>query len=438
MVQSALIRQSIQEAQATARGAVARMADEQRRHRTRSLSEDLADMATSGAYFLLTDRQGQFKLSNGPVPPTIPAGGWTAIGPQGWYRYHGVPYVYARAAFSVGRMHYDLFVVRQEKRVAIIVAMLAKILALGELLLVVSLLLGVTVVVRELTHPLNRLRAFAERVAERPDRAERIPVTSGLYEVDALTRAFDHMLERITEAQDRERQFASDAAHALRTPVQVIRGYLRTLSHWGRNEPEVREQALAALTREAAGMQILIQRLLMLTRLESRDEPISGIPIDLQEFLYTIQPDLADTCPHHELTITAGPGLWIHADPELLQTVCRILVENADAYAEEGTVVEVSAAYARGGVEVAVANYGPEIPAEILPHLFERFYRGPMPSSSHHFGLGLAIANRIVEQIGGRWRIQSQQGRTVFGVWFPALALFSESREESVQKLAKE
>ena len=416
MVESTLIRQAINEVQATAQGAGRQLTDELRAHRSRSLAEDVADIATGGTFVMITTRSGRFELSNGPTPPTLPVGGWVNNPSRGWFLYDGSPYAYARVPLDVAGTERFLFVVRDERSQANLTAALDRILLWAGALLVVVLWAGVLLSVQRITQPLGRLRAFAQRVARNPLLHERLPASTGLYEVDALTLSLHQMLERIELGQERERQFASHAAHALRTPVQVIRGYLQTLARWGGTDEAVRQKALRALVRESAGMETLIERLLTLSSLEGADAATLQ-PVSLSELFSRIREDLQDTCPRHALRIEEPRDLTVQAEPELLHTVLRILVENADAYADPMSEVLVSAAAAPGGAEIQVTNHGPSIPAEILPHLFERFHRGHQPSDSGHFGLGLAIADKMVEQMHGIWRVESRDGVTVFAFW---------------------
>lgn len=419
MVRSTLIRQAMEEVGVTARSAGRRLAAEQRAQAHRSLSEDLADLATGGTYVMLTNAQGQFELSKGPSLPTAPMGGWARSPARGWFLYRGVPYAYARVGLGVDRSQWQLFVVRSEVGQAKLEAALGRILLLGGALLMVALLVGVLIVVREITQPLSRLRSFAARVADAPAlHGEQLETASGLYEVDALTRAFNHMLERLEASHERERQFAGDAAHALRTPAQVIGGYLNTLAGWGQRNPAVRREALAALRREARGMQVLIQRLLTLSRLSvDMRPPVVRVP--LAAFIEKILPDLHDTCAQHPLATAVAGDLVALADPDLLAAVLRILVENADAYADPGGPVGISARQVTPWVEIAVSNPGPPIPDDVRPHLFERFYRGRRSAASQHVGLGLAIADTMVGQMRGCWRVECAEGMVVFAVRLP-------------------
>jgi two-component system OmpR family sensor kinase len=327
-----------------------------------------------------------------------------------------VPYVYARQAVPVGGARWRLIVVRREFGLSRVMLVLGRILLLGGGLLALMLLVGVLTAVRAITRPLDALRAFAERVAAASGEAGPAPpADSGLAEVDALTGAFRAMLARLEAGRERERQFASDVAHALRTPLQVISGYLTTLARRGEGDEALRRQALATLRREVAGMGALIQRLLTLSQV-SVEAPLALAPVAVDALLQEILPALQDSCPEHELVLRGGAAARACGDAELLAEVLRILVENADAYASAGGTVRVETATGGDWVEVAVTNPGPPLPPEVVAHLFERFQRGGRPAASGHVGLGLAIADRLVRRMGGAWRIESSGGEVTFAL----------------------
>lgn len=421
MVQSTLINQSVAEVSSVAHGAVRMLTYEQKLHRGRTLAEDMADLATTGTYVLLTTPEGQFLLSKGVVPPSQPARGWALVPASGWLQVQNVPYAYARVPLILSGKPQELIVVREEAHVEGLLQSLRDILLLAEALLMVSLLLGIHLVVRDLTKPLERLRDFADKVARNPGLQERLDAGGGLYEVDLVTSGFNQMLDRLALAQERERQFASNAAHALRTPVQVIQGYLQTLSRWGRTDPETRSRALAALLAEASGMAELIERLLVLSRLDSDSTTPMCQAVALTEFLRVHGPEFNDTCMRHALVVEAEPDLVVWTDEALLLTLLRTLLENGDAYAYPDSVITLSAHRVGPGVDIRVTNQGPSIPSGEIPSLFERFQRGRESADSRHYGLGLAIADRIREQLHARWIVGSDDKETVFGMVLPCL-----------------
>lgn len=419
LVQSDLVGRALSAAHATAAAARSDLVREQRAHHARPLSEDLADLATGGTYIVVLNRQGSFQLSTGPIPPVMPAAGFVGTAAQGWYITNHTAYAYARTSLpAAGGGFLWLVVVQPHARLLGFMGTLRRILWMvgGALLLV--LLLALVVVVREVTGPLADLRRLAERVSDTPTLGDRMPPRASVQEVEALSHAINRMLDRLDASQERERRFASDAAHALRTPVQVIQGYAATLGRWGKLEPGVRAEALAAIRQTAAGLERLIQRLLELARLEIHAPTTAFQRLELGPWMERLRPTWEDVVAHHPLEVAPISAIWTWTDPELLGAVLGILLENADVYATVDTPIRVEVRSTATGPLLAVANSGPPIPDSVRHHLFERFYRG-QPDDATHFGLGLALADRMLEALQAQWMISSPPGRVEFGILLP-------------------
>ncbi len=249
-------------------------------------------------------------------------------------------------------------------------------------------------------------------------------IDSRLAEVHSLEESFSNMLERLGRTQTREREFISNAAHSLRTPIHVIQGNIVSLGRLLSEDPDLARHDLKILTREVQAMATLVDRLLQLSRSES------GVPaklerFDLQLYLDRIAGTLRDSCMHHALLFSthdldARP--FVISDPVLLEVVLRVLIENADAYAEEDSAVTVYVATAENlsDIRIGVRNYCDPIPVSVLDELFERFYRNEQAASSEHYGLGLAIADSIVRRIGAKWFIESRPEGTIFALDIPS------------------
>lgn len=423
LAQSTLVQEGIQEITMTAKTSTKKLMEEYHQHPTRAAVEDLNDLAAGHLYLLLVTQDGNFIGSSGPMPPFLPQNGWTnTTASSGWLRFQGTPYVFASAPLMLEGHRRRLIVVDGLDRTAALLSALRTALLFGELLLVLSSTLAVVLIVRQLTDPLRSLEEVAGTVTLNRKNGQHVEISSNLTEVVSLTDSFNEMLDRLLSAQERERQFISNAAHSLRTPIHLIRGYARTLSQWGHDDPENRHRALKALARESQAMETLVNRLLQLSRVE-QDHPPQLQRMAVDQYLRKILPNLRDTCLHHPLTldITQADIPDILSEPDLLEVVLRTLVENADAYADPDTpvVLFVTPLLDSRRVRIGVINHGPDISQDSLAHLFDRFYRAHQPASSQHFGLGLAIANSIVSRIQGRWAIESHHHQTIFAVDLP-------------------
>jgi signal transduction histidine kinase len=260
-------------------------------------------------------------------------------------------------------------------------------------------------------------------------------------ELGELAATFDRMLARLEAAFARQRQFTADASHELRTPLSVVAVEAgRALA--ARRTPEEYERALAVIQAENEHMTRLVGNLLTLARTDAGQAPLALDRVDLGDLALEAVERLAPLARAGGLALVAGPlpETPVLGDRTSLAQLLANLVENAVRYSAGigmRVVVETGvAAGASGGRQdgrpvawARVADDGPGIAAEHLPHLFERFYRvdaararddSVAPGGS---GLGLAIAHWIAEAHGGAIEVRTTPGRgATFELRLPALA----------------
>ncbi len=215
---------------------------------------------------------------------------------------------------------------------------------------------------------------------------------------------------RLEAAFGQQKQFATDAAHELRTPVSVLLTQTQGMLNRSHSEAEYRE-ALEACQRAAQRMRRLIESLLELARLDAGQEPMKRIAFDLsgcvRETAQTLQP-LAD---ERQVKILCDlPAIECVGDPERLGQVINNLLANAINYNRKQGIVEVSVVRERGAVTLRVRDTGQGIAPEDLPRVFERFYRADKSRSAGHSGLGLAISKAIIDAHGGSISVTSEPG----------------------------
>ena len=228
------------------------------------------------------------------------------------------------------------------------------------------------------------------------------------------------VLRDLTESERVEktrRDFIANVSHELRTPLTSIQGYTETLLD-GAPENNHSREFLEIIRKNATRMSRLTEDLLTLARVESGEQRFLIQPVApgelLQEAMQSFR-ELARTL-NVELQVEDSASIQVAADPEAIHQVFSNLVENALKYAAAGGRVALGARLAPRGVEFYVKDFGPGIPSEHLPRLFERFYRVDKARSreSGGTGLGLAIAKHIVLAHHGSIRAESElnQGST--------------------------
>ncbi|MGA5895040.1 ATP-binding protein [Streptomyces venetus] len=294
-----------------------------------------------------------------------------------------------------------------------------------------SVLIGVA------TRPLRRVAATATRVSELPlhtgevNLSERVPdsETDPHTEVGQVGAALNRMLDHVhgalharQQSETRVRQFVADASHELRTPLASIRGYAE-LTRRGREDigPDTRH-ALRRIESEAGRMTLLVEDLLLLARLDA-GRPLQFEQTDLVPLVVDTISDARAAGQDHNwrLDLPDEPAL-VSADAARLQQVLVNLLGNARTHTPPGTTVTARVQRRGTWLCVDVEDNGQGIPAELLPHVFERFARGDSARSraTGSTGLGLAIVQAVATAHGGAVTVHSVPGRTVFTVHLPA------------------
>ncbi|SDE76042.1 hypothetical protein SAMN04488243_10946 [Thermus arciformis] len=247
------------------------------------------------------------------------------------------------------------------------------------------------------------LEEAAKAVAARsPERLDPIPLTLPQDEFGRMVEAVNALLQALKEAKERERAFLAEVSHELRTPLTVLLGHLDRL----RRNPQDLE-ALAAAQRTAERMRRLVEDLLALAQGEAGFR-FSPHIVDLEA--------LGKEAAREYGVAFQGEALEALGDPDrLLQMLRNLIANGVRAAGKEG--VRVNLRREGNHALLEVEDSGPGIPQDLLPHLFQRFARGPGGGT----GLGLAIAQAIAKAHGGEIQVESRPGRTVFRVRLPLL-----------------
>lgn len=266
--------------------------------------------------------------------------------------------------------------------------------------------------------PIDKITNAARRISTQ-DLSARLNLPESGDELSRLANTFDEMLARIERGFARERQFTADASHELRTPLTAMQTILNFIREKDRTAREYR-RALDDLAEETDRLQGLVEDLLQLARGE-RGFELNKETIDLPTLLNDVADSLRPLAENKglELNCSLPPSLVIAGDMDLLIRLIVNLLDNAIKYTERGSIT-LSAGAKDAWAVIEVADTGIGIPAEHLPHIFERFYTVEPSRSTGGTGLGLSIARQIVEAHGGRIEVQSEANRgTTFTVRLP-------------------
>jgi signal transduction histidine kinase len=304
-------------------------------------------------------------------------------------------------------------------RISTLDAVRGALVGAGLLALLVSLLLGV-LVARRLTRPLDRVRRVSARLAQ-GQLDERVP-PSGVMEVDELAQQFNVMADRLSRSlrmleadRDRLREFVADVSHELRTPIAALRTF-NELQREGEVDSATRAEFLDRSTEQIRRLEWLSTNLLDLSRIDAGIFPLDMHWGDLRDALGAVVEAYAEMAEERSVSLSSEtPASPVSArfDHERMIQLVSNLVGNALKFTPAGGEVRIQLAEAADEVVITVSDTGPGIPADELPRIFERFYRGTNVGEARASGsgLGLAISRSIVEMHGGSIDVASVEGQ---------------------------
>ena len=273
--------------------------------------------------------------------------------------------------------------------------------------------------------PLKAITETAEQINRADDLSRRIPYSGAENdEIGDLVGSFNQTLERLEALFTSQQRLLADVSHELRTPLTVIKGNVDLM----RRMKTMDEESLTSIDQEAGRLTRLVGGLLMLAQAESGKLALN---------MKLVEMDLLLTEVFQEMSILSASKVHVHlneidqafvnGDRDRLKQVLINLAANAIQYTPAGGDVFLSLEKIGEQARIIVRDTGPGIPAEDLPHIFERFYRAEKSRTrgkTTGFGLGLSIAHWIIEQHGGKIEVESKEGRgTTFAIWLPVLNL---------------
>jgi two-component system phosphate regulon sensor histidine kinase PhoR len=218
----------------------------------------------------------------------------------------------------------------------------------------------------------------------------------------------------VEETMELLRQFVADAAHEINTPIAVIEASVQTLEATI-EENQLGSNVLAIISRASGRMRALGQSLIVLSRLESSEYQTPLEPLNLEAVLNPVVAECDQLAKLKKITLVLEtvPEARVLGDAQSLERMILNLIANSVRYTDEGGQVKVICQVLPDTVKIIVQDDGIGIPAESLPHVFQRFYRVDKSRSRElgGFGLGLAIVKAIVDRHRGEIEVASELGK---------------------------
>jgi signal transduction histidine kinase len=280
--------------------------------------------------------------------------------------------------------------------------------------------------------PLRPLVVLTDKAANigRRELGERLPVILTGDELERLTHSLNEMIDRLEDALNHNYRFSADASHELRTPLTIMRGELEEMLRIEELPPQAIENLVSTLD-EIDRMSRLVNSLMTITRLDAGGERMDMAVLDLSALARTTLDHMRLLAEEKGLPLTCSceSEVYIYADPMRIKQVLVNLIDNAIKYTQpnengleslESSVpeqpygkVHVTVSSSESTALLAIADQGFGMAPDVLPHVFDRFYRADFARSrgSGGVGLGLAIVKAIVVAHNGSVSITSTPGQ---------------------------
>ena len=381
--------------------------------------------SSSDAYVQIWDSKGKLQASSPNLQGlTEPLDARTAPAPGGEFTDNRIRNVHLRVftqPILIGTVFYGrlevgtpLTVVDRAQSILLLVLLIGSASAV-----LLSILLG-NEIVRSALQPIDAVTTTALQITLADDLSRRIPlsVPPGS-EVGELIQAFNETLERLEKLFTAQSRFLADVSHELRTPLTTIRGNVDLIRRMG---PDA--ESLDAVQSEVDRMIRLVGDLLILSRAETGTLPLAKAPVEIDTLLLEVlQQAIVLSQGKVEVCIGNLEQAVVIGDRDRLKQLLLNLVVNGLQYTQTGGRVLLSLRVVDDFVHITISDNGQGIPAEELPHIFDRFYRVEKSRSRSALGgsgLGLSIAQWITQSHDGRIEVASEPGKgTTFSVWLP-------------------
>jgi heavy metal sensor kinase len=286
-------------------------------------------------------------------------------------------------------------------------------LSIGLPIVVLAAIGGGFLLVGRALAPVGQIARKAEQITQH-NLSERLPVPRTADELERLSVSLNHMIARLEEAVLNSKRFVADASHELRTPLTVLRAELESVVQDEAITLSMRE-TLGSLLEEVERLAKIVERLFALSRLDAGEAQAEWVQFDLGKLATTTADQMSLLAEDKGIAVSCNVAeqITVEGDRARLKQVVVNLLDNAIKYTSRGGTVHLKVGSTNGHAVLEVADSGIGIPADALPHVFDRFFRvdkarGRDPGGT---GLGLSIVKSICAAHGAEVEAESASAR---------------------------
>ena len=277
-------------------------------------------------------------------------------------------------------------------------------------LMIVCVIISGFVMARRISTPIKRICRTAESIGRDENLSQRIEYDGQFYEIEVLSQANNRMLERLETMFESQKQFTSDVAHELRTPIAVMIAQCEYAKEHLDTKCDF-DEAIDVIYRQVRKTNDIIIQLLNLTRLDQDRVVLELEYVSLGEIIRSVcegEQIKSEKENQFEMDIAEASA---YVDISLMTILIQNLVHNAVKYSPEKSIIEVKLEKRDDAIACSVRDYGCGICKKDLQHIFDRFFRAEQSRNSEGYGLGLPLAKKIAEIHGGKITVTSEIGQ---------------------------
>ncbi len=281
-----------------------------------------------------------------------------------------------------------------------------------------------------LTLPIERFTKFINNMPK--DSLQHVQINSR-DEIGQLAIAFNNLIDRMAELEDKRRIFVSNASHELKTPLSIIKLLSDSLIQTENPDPEFIKEFLSDMNKEVERLTRIIERLLDMTQMDSSQTSMQFIHTDIREIVQEVYDKLTPLAKNKDISLSLNQPdteVILPVERDTLTEAVYNIADNSIKYTEPGGNVAISLSRDLGNVYIAVSDTGIGIPKEEVQKIFDRFYRVDKARARETggTGLGLSIALDAVKLHNGHIEVKSEEAA---GSRFTIALPYSEEKTES-------
>ena len=248
----------------------------------------------------------------------------------------------------------------------------------------------------------------------------RIPISSANDELAELGKTLNEMLDRLQGGIDQQKDFVANTSHELGQPATVFLGYVNLLKDGGINDPELLNEAIEVIGKEANNLKNLLENISILSRSDRNRLNFSKEVLDIDDIIFDIIRSAKVYVTTHEVKLTRNDPAKIFGNGAAVKQLIRALFENAIKYTPEGGFVKINSVVKGDKVFLSIADSGIGIAPEYQSKIFDRGFRVNKKSAVKGSGLGLAMAKAIADNHKIKITVESELGKgTTFTLAIP-------------------